>query len=137
MTKQRTKQRILVVDDDPGICRTLQLGLSKAGYEVFEARDGEEATRLWRDAGADLVIADIYMPKKSGLEVMKELRAQSPSTRVIAMTDGGQSKNFNPLTYSELLGAVRTISKPFTLKEMVAMVKQQLANSGELGGPPR
>lgn len=121
-----TKQRILVVDDDPGICRTLQIGLGKAGYEVFEARDGEEAIRLWRDTGADLVIADIYMPKKSGLEVIMELQAQSPSTPVIAMTDGGRSKNLNPLTYSKVLGAVRTIAKPFTLEAMVALVKQEL-----------
>jgi DNA-binding response OmpR family regulator len=121
-----TKQRILVVDDDPGIRRTLHIGLGKAGYEVLEARDGEEATRLWHDTGADLVIADIHMPKKSGLEVIKDLRAESPSTPVIAMTDGGRSKNLNPLSYSKVLGAVRTIAKPFTLEAMVAMVKQEL-----------
>ena len=125
-TKPRTQQRILVVDDDPGICRTLQIGLSKAGYDVLEARDGEEATRLWQDTGADLVIADIHMPKKSGLELIRELRALSPSTPVIAMTDGGRSRNFNPLSYSQVLGAVRTIAKPFTLEEMLAMVKQEL-----------
>jgi len=129
MAEQRrpsTEQRILVVDDDPTICRTLQIGLGKAGYEVVEARDGDGAMRLWRDVGADLVIADIHMPKKSGLELIKELRALSPSTPVIAMTDGGRSKNFNPLSYSKLLGAVRTIAKPFTLEEMLAMVKQEL-----------
>ena len=120
------QQRILVVDDDPGICRTLQIGLGKAGYDVLEARDGEEATRLWHDTGADLVIADIHMPKKSGLELIKELRALSPSIPVIAMTDGGRSKNFNPLSYSTLLGGVLTIAKPFTLEEMLAMVKQSL-----------
>ena len=122
----KRKARILVVDDDPGICRTLQIGLGKAGYDVFEARDGEEATRLWHDTGADLVIADIHMPKKSGLELIRELRALSPSTPVIAMTDGGRSRNFNPLSYSQVLGAVRTIAKPFTLEEMLAMVKQEL-----------
>jgi DNA-binding response OmpR family regulator len=129
MAEQRrpsTEQRILVVDDDPTICRTLQIGLGKAGYEVVEARDGDGAMRLWRDVGADLVIADIHMPKKSGLELIKELRALSPSTPVIAMTDGGRSKNFNPLSYSKLLGAVRTIAKPFTLEEMLTMVKQEL-----------
>ena len=122
----QNQRRILVVDDDPGIRRTLQIGLAKAGYDVFEARDGEEATRLWRDTGADLVIADIHMPKKSGLELIMELRTHSSSTPVIAMTDGGRSKNFNPLSYSKLLGAVRTIAKPFTLEEMLAMVKQEL-----------
>ena len=120
------KQRILVVDDDPGICRTLQIGLSKAGYEVIEARDGEEGALLWRETGADLIIADIYMPNKSGLQLIMELRANNSSIPVIAMSDGGQSKNLNPLSYSEVLGAVRTIAKPFTLEAMVAMVKQEL-----------
>lgn len=126
-----TKQRILLVDDDPGIRRTLLIALGKAGFDVIEARDGEEATRLWRDAGVDLVIADIYMPKKSGLELIAELRGHSPSTRVIVMTDGGRSKNFNPLSYAELLGADRVIAKPFTLDEMVAMVKQELDRENE------
>jgi DNA-binding response OmpR family regulator len=72
-----TKQRILVADDDPGIRRTLQIGLTQAGYEVIEARHGAEAMRLWRDQGADLVISDIYMPDKDGLEVIREIRWRS------------------------------------------------------------
>ena len=121
------KQRILVADDDPGIRRILQIGLTKAGYEVAEARDGAEAMRLWRDDGADLVISDIYMPDKDGLEVIRELRAKSPTTPIIAMTDGGRSKNLDPLRHSETFGASRTIAKPFTLEDMLAIVKQLLA----------
>ena len=122
-----TKQRILVADDDPGIRRTLQIGLTQAGYEVIEARDGEEAMRLWRDVGADLVISDIYMPDKDGIEVIRELRAESPTTPVISMTSSGRSKNLDPLRYSATFGASRTIAKPFTLEEMLAIVKQVLA----------
>ena len=66
------QQRILVVEDDPGIRRTLQIALSQAGYQVIEAGDGHEAMRLWRDQGADLVITDILMPDKNGLEVIIE-----------------------------------------------------------------
>ena len=120
------KRRILVADDDPSICRTLQIGLGKAGYEVIEARDGEKAARLWRETGVDLIIADIYMPNKSGLQLIMELRAHNSTIPVIAMSDGGQSKNFNPLSYSEVLGSVRTIAKPFSLEDMVAMVKEEL-----------
>jgi DNA-binding response OmpR family regulator len=69
------KRRILVADDDLGIRRTLQIGLEKAGYEVIETRDGEEATRLWREDGVELIIADIYMPNKSSLQLIMELRA--------------------------------------------------------------
>jgi len=119
-------RRILVADDDPGIRRTLQIGLEKAGYEVVEARDGEEATRLWRENGVDLIIADIYMPNKSGLQLIMELRAHNSTIPVIAMSDGGRNKNLNPLIYSQVLGSVRTIGKPFSLEDMVAMVKQEL-----------
>jgi two-component system, chemotaxis family, chemotaxis protein CheY len=120
------KRRILVADDDPSIRRTLQIGLGKAGYEVIEARDGEEATRLWRENGVDLIIADIYMPNKSGLQLIMELRANNSTIPVIAMSDGGRNKNLNPLIYSEVLGSVRTIGKPFSLEDMVAMVKQEV-----------
>jgi two-component system chemotaxis response regulator CheY len=120
------KRRILVADDDPGIRRTLQIGLEKAGYEVIEARDGEEATRLWREDGVDLIIADIYMPNKSGLQLIMDLRAHNSTIPVIAMSDGGRNQNLNPLIYSEVLGSVRTIGKPFSLEDMVAMVKQEL-----------
>jgi two-component system chemotaxis response regulator CheY len=120
------KRRILVADDDPGIRRTLQIGLEKAGYEVIEARDGEEATRLWREDGVDLIIADIYMPNKSGLQLIMDLRAHNSTIPVIAMSDGGRIQNLNPLIYSEVLGSVRTIGKPFSLEDMVAMVKQEL-----------
>jgi two-component system chemotaxis response regulator CheY len=120
------KRRILVADDDPGIRRTLQIGLGKAGYEVIEAQDGEEAARLWRENGVDLIIADIYMPNKSGLQLIMELRSHNSTIPVIAMSDGGRNKNLNPLTYSEVLGSVRTIAKPFSLEDMVAMVKEEL-----------
>jgi DNA-binding response OmpR family regulator len=120
------KSRILLVDDEPSILKTLKIALSSAGYEVQVARDGVEGSRLWRDKGADLVIADIYMPNKSGLELIKELRAESPATPVIAMTDGGRTKQFNLLSFAKLVGAVRTIAKPFALEEMLAMAKQEL-----------
>jgi DNA-binding NtrC family response regulator len=126
MPQQKERGKVLVIDDDPGICQTLNIALTKAGYQVFAARDGEEATRVWRDTGADLVIADVYMPKKGGLQVLREIRAGSPSTPVIIMTDGGRTKNLNPLGYAEVLGAVRTIAKPFSLDQMLTAVNEEL-----------
>lgn len=122
------KKRVLIVDDDPGITRTLQIALSKAGYDVTEALDGQEALRLWREHGADLVIADLHMPDKNGLEVIMELRAFSPSTPVIAISDGGRTKQMGLLGDAKLLGAVRTVPKPFTLEEMLAAVAQELSS---------
>ena len=123
---ERTKRRILVVDDDASIRQTVQIALTNAGYDVLQARDGEEATRLWHETGPDLVIADIHMPKKSGLLLIEDLRAHGASTAVIAMTDGGPAGQLNLLGLAKVLGAVRTIAKPFTLDQMVRAVNQEL-----------
>jgi CheY-like chemotaxis protein len=124
---ERTKRRILVVDDDPGIRQTLQIALSKTGYEVLEARDGEEATRLWHETAPDLVIADIHMPKKSGLLLIQDIRDYDSSTPVIVMTDGGPAQQFDLLRLGTLLGAGRTVAKPFALADMVNAVNQELS----------
>jgi CheY-like chemotaxis protein len=122
----RARHRILIVDDDPAIRRTLQIALSGVGHEVFEAGDGEEGTRMWHETGPDLVIADIHMPRKSGLLLMEDLRARSASTRVIAMTDGGPASDFHLLGLAQLLGAIRTVPKPFSLPDMLAVVDEEL-----------
>jgi DNA-binding NtrC family response regulator len=122
----RTAQRIMVVDDDASIRRTLQLLLSKAGYEVIQAADGSEAVRLWRERGGDLVITDLHMPHKDGIETIVELLSHSPGIRIIAMSGGGQTKRLDLLGNMTLLGSVLTIEKPFTLTEMMTMVGRAL-----------
>jgi DNA-binding NtrC family response regulator len=119
-------QRILVVDDDPSIRRTLNILLSKAGYEVIQACDGSEAVRLWRDGGGDLVITDLHMPQKDGIETIIELLSHTPGIRIICMSGGGQTKRLNLLGNMALLGSVLTIEKPFTLTEMMTMVDRAL-----------
>jgi len=119
-------QRVLIVDDDPGIRRTLHILLSREGFQVSQARDGVEALRLWRDQGGDLVITDLHMPEKNGIETIVELLAHSPGMRIIAMSGGGQTKRLDLLGNASMLGAVLTIEKPFTLNEMMSMVRQAL-----------
>jgi DNA-binding NtrC family response regulator len=119
-------QRILVVDDDASIRRTLTILLSKAGYEVTQAADGSEAVRLWRDRGGDLVITDLHMPEKDGIQTIIELLSHSPGIRIIAMSGGGQTKRLDLLGNASLLGAVLTIEKPFTIAEMMALVNRAL-----------
>jgi CheY-like chemotaxis protein len=126
---ERSRRRILVVDDDTSIRQTLQIALSKAGYEVLQARDGEEAGHIWRETGPDLVIADIHMPRKSGLLLMQELQESGSSTRVIAMTDGGPLGNRSLLGVAELLGAVRKMPKPFTVDAILEAVQQELGST--------
>jgi DNA-binding NtrC family response regulator len=85
-----------------------------------------EALRLWRDHGGDLVITDLHMPEKNGIETILELMSHSPGIRIIAMSGGGQTKRLDLLGNAMMLGAVLTIEKPFTLKEMMSMVRKAL-----------
>ena len=119
-------ERILVVDDDASIRRTLEALLNRAGYEVIQARDGTEAVRLWREQGGDLVITDLHMPEKDGIQTIIELLSHSPGARIIAMSGGGQTKRLDLLGNASLLGAVLTIEKPFTISEMMTLVGRAL-----------
>ena len=119
-------QRIMIVDDDPGIRRALHILLTRAGYLVTQARDGVEALRLWRDAGGDLVITDLHMPEKNGIEMIVELQSHTPGIRIIAMSGGGQTRRLDLLGNASMLGAVLTIEKPFTLNEMMDTVRRAL-----------
>lgn len=133
----RTKRLILVVDDDPVIRRTLYIALTNAGYDVLQAQDGEEATRLWLETGPDLILTDIHMPRKSGLLLIQDLQAHGSSTPVIAMTDGGPTANRKLLGVAKLLGSVRTMPKPYSLDEMVKAVQQELSRGPSSRAPHR
>ena len=116
----------MVVDDDASIRRTLQVLLTREGYEVMQASDGSEAVRLWRDRGGDLVITDLHMPRKDGIETIIELLSHTPGIRIIAMSGGAQTKRLDLLGNVTLLGSVLTIEKPFTLSEMMTVVTRAL-----------
>jgi DNA-binding NtrC family response regulator len=118
--------RIMIVDDDPGIRRALHILLSREGFSVTQACDGNEAIRLWREKGGDLVITDLHMPEKNGIEMIVELQSYTPGIRIIAMSGGGQTRRLDLLGNASMLGAVFTIEKPFTLNEMMEMVRRAL-----------
>jgi CheY-like chemotaxis protein len=100
--------------------------LTQAGYQVVQAADGSEAIRLWRDHRADLVITDLHMPNKDGIQTIVELLSHTPGIPIIAMSGGGQTKRLDLLGNLTLLGRVLTIEKPFTLNEMMLVVGQAL-----------
>jgi two-component system chemotaxis response regulator CheY len=126
--EQYPGRRILVVDDDPLIRSTLGQLLTVAGHKVLLAENGLEATRLWREVGADLVILDIFMPEKDGIETIVELRAHSPGLPIIAMS-GGNAEQMDLLPEAKLLGAYLTIDKPFAFAKMMALVNSALEDS--------
>jgi two-component system response regulator (stage 0 sporulation protein F) len=103
---------ILIVDDDAPIRAVLRNILEEDGHQIREATNGQIGLRLYREAPADLVITDILMPERDGMEVTLALTQEFLDARVIAMTGATGDRNF--LNIAKLFGARRVIQKPFT-----------------------
>jgi CheY-like chemotaxis protein len=114
--------RILVIDDEAAVRKVIVRMLTGAGHEVSAAPDGPAALRLWREAGADLVLTDVHMPEMSGIEVIRELRTEAPALPVIAMSGSGTSRDLELLRSAQLLGAVAVLGKPFSWDELMAAI---------------
>ncbi len=119
-------RRILVIDDEDQIRAMLRQALESSGHEVLEANNGEEGVRIYQKQPADLVITDILMPEKEGLESIRELRGLDPAVRVIAISGGGRFHTMDVLGLARMLGARRTFWKPFDLAKVVAAVQEEL-----------
>ena len=119
--------QILVIEDDFAVRELILQTLSKAGYEVIAAGDGVEGLNLFREKNPALVITDIVMPQKEGLQTIIELRQESPGVKVIAMSGGGRYCNADYLKLARKFGASRTVSKPFMREEMLTAVRELLA----------
>jgi DNA-binding response OmpR family regulator len=122
-------RRILVIEDEAGIRRALRTVLERAGYVVREARTGHDAMRLWREEESDLVITDIHMPDKNGIETILELRALSPNIPIIAVSGSGERKCRDLLNDAKLFWGIRTMDKPFGLIELLACVSEVLESA--------
>ena len=118
--------RILVIDDDDQIRALLRKALELSGHEVVEASNGKEGIRVYEEQPADLVITDILMPEKEGLECILELRRLDPAVRVIAISGGIRSNTMDVLEVAGRFGACRTFWKPFDLAKVVAAVREEL-----------
>jgi CheY-like chemotaxis protein len=126
--------RILIVDDEASLRDVLSRLLEREGHEVFTAEDGVEGLRVWREHGAALVILDIHMPRADGIETLVQLRALAPELPVIVISGGDQTHALGLLGDARLLGAARTLAKPFSLSELTAAVNQALGAGGEAAG---
>jgi two-component system response regulator (stage 0 sporulation protein F) len=119
------RSRILVIEDNDRIRAFLCAALEAEDHEVVAAIDGAAALALFRERPADLVLTDIVMPRKDGIETIRELRQLRADIRVIAMT--GVRDRHNRLVAARHLGAHRTLMKPFGLEELLAAVRATLA----------
>lgn len=117
---------ILVADDEQSIRSILRMVLQMAGHTVSVAANGDEVLELAGQKKFDLIITDIIMPKKEGIETILELKKVNPGIKIIAISGGGRKGSMDFLQVAEMVGASYTIPKPFEPDEVVDIVKKCL-----------
>jgi len=129
MENNNSNVKILVIEDDDSFRNVLVQMLDKAGFNVIQAENGNQALRLCKDFHPDLVLTDIIMPDKEGLETIQELLEINPNLKIIAMSGGGR---FGPNSYLPLaakLGAKKTLQKPFMRDDLLKAISDVLAEN--------
>ncbi len=119
--------RILVIDDDRQFLGYLDEAISRAGYLVETARNGKEGLEVIDRAEIDLIITDIFMPEKDGIELLRQFRHKKSDIKVIAISGGMQgSSSENILKIARIIGARRTLEKPFTKTDLIPIIREVL-----------
>ena len=119
-------KKILVIDDDALVRDTILRILERKGYSVVVAADGIRGLRLFHAEQPDLVITDIIMPEKEGLQTIREIRGEQPDVKIIAISGGARIGNMDFLRMAGELGASEIIPKPFDPAELLNLVSRTL-----------
>ncbi len=122
-------KRILVIDDDDQVRKLIATMLEREGYGVDQLSDGLNAYNRYAAEPYDLVITDIIMPEKEGLETIMEIRRDFPECQVIAISGGGRISPMDCLSMARQLGAAYTFSKPFERVELIKAVRQLIGGA--------
>ena len=118
--------RIIIIDDDVQILNMLRQMLEREGYDVAEASNGKQGIRLYREEPVGLIITDIIMPEKEGIETISELKRDYPDVKIIAISGGGRIDPEVYLDMAKKLGAQRTFTKPVERKQLLNAVRDLL-----------
>lgn len=109
---------ILLVEDEPLVLQTLAAAIESKGHAVVTATNGNEGLEKFAERPFDLVVTDIVMPQKEGMETIIELRRLDPDVKILAISGGGRTGNLEFLKMAEGLGAVTSLKKPIKLAEL-------------------
>lgn len=123
------RKHILIIDDEPLALEVMSDILKHEGYEVVVAANGEEALDLFRKSPCDLVITDMVMPVKDGLQTILDLRVEAPELPVIAVSGGGNISKDRYLAVAGCMNRILTIGKPFTVSTLTGAVRQMLEDA--------
>lgn len=118
--------KVLVVDDEPYILLMIKKMLEQSGHEVDLASNGKEGLEMLNNKPFDILITDIVMPEKEGLETIREVRHKYPELKIIAISGGGRLDSNEYLEPARLFGAKRIIKKPFQKAEIINAVNELL-----------
>ncbi len=125
---------VLVIDDDQQIRAMLQRAIGQAGHTVIEAADGNRGLALYDPAAVDLVITDLIMPDKEGIETIMELHRRYPDVKVIAISGGGRSGPVSYLNTARHLGAFSAFRKPIRIPDLLTSIEEGLSSAAPGGG---
>jgi len=117
---------ILIIDDEQDIREMLSQILIRNGYEVMEASNGKEGLKLLDKHPFDMIITDLIMPEKEGIETIIETKFKFPQLKIIAISGGGRVGPHNYLKIAKSLGAHRVFDKPFDLREIMDAIRELL-----------
>ena len=119
--------RVLVIDDDAGVRDLMQRVLADAGYLVACAVNGMDGLKTFQEFRPDLVVTDMIMPGKEGIETIRDLRSHDPAVPIIAVSGGGRVGSLDVLSLAEKFGANRILAKPFSGSALLNAVRGVLA----------
>jgi DNA-binding NtrC family response regulator len=115
--------RILVIDDQESIRHVVRRALEQDGHEVFDASDGEVGMEILESQSFDVVITDIFMPGQDGIVTLRQVRKRFPKVKVIVISGGDSTGMMDLREDAEMLGAVKSLQKPFNARELMDVVK--------------
>ncbi len=117
---------ILIIDDDEMFRKALGLTLTELGYKVVEATNGKEGMEAYARQLVDLIMVDLIMPEKEGIETIIDIRKSQPSVKILAMSGGGRGSATGYLLAAKAFGADRMLAKPFANDELLAVLHELL-----------
>lgn len=130
LERENDVSSVLIIDDEKNIRELFSEALEDAGYDVHLAADGDSGIRAFDRHTPDVVIVDVFMPEKDGIETILEISLRKTRARIIAISGGGFSQNFQFLDMTQRLGADVMLYKPVLPDKIVACVDELIGRSG-------
>ncbi len=117
---------VLIIDDESLVRATVSRMVEREGHRVLQAGNGAEGLKIFNREQVDVVVCDIIMPEKEGIETIGELRRKNPGLKIIAISGGGRTENVDFLAMAQRLGADYILAKPFGRDEFTALLRKSL-----------